>query len=228
MANVLKHVSQAERAAAQREVSGLAGFNLNDLADEGRMRLDECRRQIQQMLQQAEEQAAEIRAAAKQQGYEEGMAQAQLDSDRRITEEASVRARDGLQRLQQAVEQLHQTHQAWMESYADTLSRVAIAAAEKVVRHRLDHERELLVRWADEALRSTRVASRLTVAVHPETLAELGGAFDQLLAGPDLPEQTHIEPDESVDRNTVIVRQTGGEINAGLMAQLRRLEELLS
>ena len=69
---------------------------------------------------------------------------------------------------------------------------------------------------------------RLTLAVHPETLAELGVALDQLLAGPDLPEQTHVEPDESVDRNTVIIRQHGGEINAGLTAQLRRLEELLS
>ena len=92
----------------------------------------------------------------------------------------------------------------------------------------MDEDRELLVRWANEALRSTRSASRLTVAVHPETLAELGGAFDQLLAMPELPEQTHVEPDESVDRNGVVVRQPGGEIKAGLMAQLQRLEELLS
>ena len=90
------------------------------------------------------------------------------------------------------------------------------------------NRRDLLVRWAEEALRSTRSAQRLVVAVHPETLAELGGALDQLLSQSDLPEQTHIEPDESVDRNDVVVRQLGGEINAGLTAQLRRLEEMLA
>lgn len=228
MAHVLKNTSPTERAAAARDVSGLAGFNLNDLADEGRLRLDECRNQVREMLARAQQQAESIRVEAKQQGYEQGLAQAKEDTDQRIMDEAEIRARDGLQRLQQAVQQLHHIHENWMRDYAESLSRIAIAAAERVVMHRLDQERDLLVRWADEALRSTRSANRLTLAVHPETLAELGGALDQLLAAPDLPEQTHVEPDESVHRNEVIVRQHGGEINAGLMTQLRRLEEMLS
>jgi flagellar assembly protein FliH len=94
--------------------------------------------------------------------------------------------------------------------------------------HRLDSERELLVRWAGQALQSTRAATRLTLAVHPETLAQLGRSFDQLLASSELPEQTHVQPDESVDRNTVVVRQNGGDIVAGLQAQLERLEEMLA
>ena len=74
---------------------------------------------------------------------------------------------------------------------------------------------------------ASRSAS-LAVAVHPETLAQLGSEFDKLLASPDLPEQTHVEPDESVDRQGVVVRQQGGSIDAGLAAQLDRLQELLS
>jgi flagellar assembly protein FliH len=169
-----------------------------------------------------------IRADARRDGYEAGMNQAKADNDQRIMEEAEIRAHDGLQRLHQAVEHLHRTHESWMQDYAEALSSIAIAAAERVVMHRLDDKKDLLLRWAEQALRSTRCANRLTLAVHPETLAELGGALDQLLAGPDLPEQSHIEPDESVDRNAVIVRQLGGEINAGLAAQLQRLEELLT
>ncbi len=84
------------------------------------------------------------------------------------------------------------------------------------------------MQWAGDALRSTRAASSLTLAVHPETLAQLGQAFDELLVSSELPEQTAVEPDESVDRNAVVVRQNGGEIEAGLQAQLQRLEELLS
>jgi len=228
MANVLKNASHSEQLAAARQVSGLAGFNLNDLADEGRSRLDECRKQIHEMLASAQRDADKLRAEAEKRGYEQGLAQAKVDSDQRIMDEAEVRAHDGLQRLQEVVEQLHRIHQSWMQDYANALSHIAIAAAERVVQQRLESERDLLVRWAEAALRSTRSAQRLTLAVHPETLAELGGAFDQLLAGPDLPEQTHVEPDETVDRNTVVVRQHGGEINAGLAAQLRKLEEMLS
>jgi flagellar assembly protein FliH len=115
-----------------------------------------------------------------------------------------------------------------MQQYSDVLSRTALAAAEKIVMRKLDHEPEILVQWAAEAVRSTRAASNLTVAVHPESLAQLGPEFDQLLASPDLPEQTHVEPDESVDRHSVVVRQRGGSIDAGLQAQLDRLQELLS
>jgi flagellar assembly protein FliH len=227
MAHVVKTGSPATTADVRREVSGLAGFNLSDLADEGRLRLDECRRQISEMLAQAKEQAEAMRSRAVDEGYAVGIERAQADLEQRILEQAEIRARDGLQLLTRAVQQLHEVHDQWMQSYAEALTRLTIAAAERVIANRLDHERNLLVQWAGEAVRSTRTANRLTIAVHPETLAELGAAFDQLLASPDLTEQTLVEADESVDRNSVVVRQPGGEIHAGLLAQLRRLEELL-
>jgi flagellar assembly protein FliH len=227
MAHVVKNGSSADYAVAKREVSGLAGFNLSDLADEGRLRLDECRRQIGDMMAQAEEQAEAMRCRAIDDGYAEGISRARIDVEQQIVERAEIRARDGLQVLTQAVQQLHEVHEQWMQSYAEALTRLTIAAAERVISQRLDRERALLVQWAGEAVRSTRSANRLTLAVHPETLAELGAAFDQLLASPDLTEQTSVEPDETVDRNSVVVRQPGGDIQAGLMAQLRRLEELL-
>lgn len=228
MASVLKKAADSNQDAPHRDHGGLAGFNLADLANEGRTRLDECRKQARELLDQARQEAEAIRAEAEKKGYEDGMKEAADDFDRRVIEEATIRARDGLHLLEQAVEQMRQTHQSWLQEYADSLSRVAIAAAERVVLNQLDRERDLLVRWAGEALSSTRTANQLTVAVHPETLAELGVAFDRLLAAPGLPEQTHVEPDPSVDRNGVVVRQLGGEIDAGLSAQLRRLEELLS
>ena len=85
----------------------------------------------------------------------------------------------------------------------------------------------LVVRWAREALHSTRSAARLTLAVHPDTLAEIGGALDELLADPDLPEQSTVLPDETLAVGDVVVRQDGGEIRAGLQAQLERLREEL-
>ena len=228
MAKVLKSESPSEKVRSARDVSGLAGFNLSDLADEGRSRLEACRNQVRQMLEEAKTQSESIRSDAKQRGYEEGLAEAAVDADKKLKEEAEVRARDGLKLVQQAVQKLHQTHEEWMQQYAKSLTRIAISAAERIVARRLESEPELLVQWAREALQSTRAATSLTLVAHPETLAQLGRSFDELVASSDLPEQTHVEADESVERNAIVVRQNGGDIDAGLQAQLQRLEEMLS
>lgn len=67
----------------------------------------------------------------------------------------------------------------------------------------------------------------LTVAVHPETLAELGTLLDDLVASPEYPTNTHVVPDETLEMTDVVVRQDGGEIQAGLRTQLERLSEIL-
>lgn len=228
MAFVLKSKSKSEKSVVSREVTGLAGFNLNDLADEGRSQLEQCRSQVRQMLADAEKESISIRQDAHRQGYQAGQEKANIDAEKKLQQAAESRAKESLKLIRQAVDQLHQTHQQWMQQYTDVLTRTALAAAERIVMRKLDHEPEILVQWAAEAVRSTRAATNLAVAVHPETLAQLGPDFDKLLASPDLPEQTHVEPDESVDRFGVVVRQQGGSIDAGLHAQLQRLEELLS
>jgi flagellar assembly protein FliH len=228
MANVLKSDSAEEKAQSARDVSGLAGFNLNDLADEGRTRLDECRKQIRQMLAEAKEQSDTLLQEAKQQGYDDGLARAAKDADKKLKEEAEICAQDGLKAIRQAVELLRETHEEWIQQYADMLVQISIAAAERIVSRRLENEPELLVQWAEQALQSTRAATSLTLAAHPETLAQLGRSFDELVASSDLPEQTHVEADESVERTSIVIRQVGGDIDAGLKAQLQRLEEMLS
>jgi flagellar assembly protein FliH len=228
MAFVLKSKTKSEKSAAARDVTGLAGFNLSDLADEGRRQLEQCRSQVRQMLAEAEHDAKAIREEAQKQGYQAGQKKAAIDADRKLQAESELRAKESLKVIRDAVTQLHSSHQDWMQQYAEVLTRTSIAAAERIVQRKLEQESEILLQWAADAVHSTRAATNLAVAVHPETLAQLGPEFDKLLASPDLPEQTHVEPDESVDRHSVVVRQRGGSIEAGLRAQLDRLEELLS
>lgn len=227
MAFILKRKTETEKSAAARDVSGLAGFNLSDLADEGRSQLEQCRAQVRQMLADAEKEAEVIRQDAERRGYQAGEQKAAVDAEQKLQQAAEKRAKESLERIRQAVAQLHASHQAWMQQYTDVLTRTALAAAERIVMRKLDDEPEILVDWAADAVRSTRAATNLAVAVHPETLAQLGPEFDKLLASPDLPEQTHVEPDESVERSGVVVRQRGGSIDAGLSAQVDRLQELL-
>ena len=49
-----------------------------------------------------------------------------------------------------------------------------------------------------------------------------------MVASSELPEQTLVVADEAVERQGVVVRQDGGEIDAGIQTQLERLREMLS
>lgn len=232
MANVLKSTAAAPvreeaNTAAARDISGLAGFNLDDFANQGRDRLQQCQSQIESMLTQAKKDAAVIKEQARKEGYEAGKLQAEVDVDSRVDKEADRQAKDGLKLIEQSVAAIREGYEHWMDAYAQRLNEISLAAAEKLTRRKLENEADILVSWAKEAVMSTRSANQLSVAVHPETLATLGEKLDNMVASPDLPEQTVVVPDATLKRSEVVVRQTGGEIQAGLLAQVERLRELL-
>ena len=227
MATVLKSGDRDKQQAAAQKASAIAGFNLSDLADEGRTRLEQCRLQVQEMLAKAQQDVEGIHKAAEERGYQQGLDRAAIDAKKKLQSEAEQQAKSSTLVMEQAVKQIRDTHSKWMECYGEVLTETALAAAERIVQRRLKDEPELLVAWAKEALYSTRSAVSLTLVVHPETLAQAGPAFEAMVMAPGLPENTHIETDENLGLNDVVVRQAGGEIQAGLTAQLERLTELL-
>ena len=152
MANVLKSDSPSDKVPAARSVSGLAGFNLSDLADEGRHQLERCRSQIRQMLDDAETQAHAIRSEAETSGYQAGLERAAVDADRKLAEQADARAKESLRLIRSAVQQLHTMHEQWMHQYSQSLSATALAATERIVRRKLNDEPQLIAQWAEEAI----------------------------------------------------------------------------
>jgi flagellar assembly protein FliH len=213
---------------AAREVVGLAGFNLDDLADQGRKQIDVCRLKVTSMIEEAKQQADAIREQARREGYAAGTESAKVDFEKKICDMASANAESAVASMRGAVNQMRTAHQQWMDHYAETLSGLVVSACERILCHRLEKEPELILRWAQDALLSARSATELTLAVHPETLAHLAEPLDEILGRSELPENTHVVPDENVGRSEVVVRQLGGEIHAGLEAQLQRLTELLT
>jgi flagellar assembly protein FliH len=228
MAVIVKRDSGSSDDPASSGSRGLAGFNLSDLADEGRQQIEECRQQAAQIIADANRQADQLRRSAEQRGYQQGLERGSIDAEAKIQETAEQRARTGLDLVRSAVDQMYEAHEQWMCQYAESVGEIAIAATSRILRTQLDRQPQLIVGWAEDAVRSVRSACELTVAVHPETLAQLGQALDEMLSSPDLPENTRVVPDESVGPTEVAVRQSGGEIQAGLEAQLRRLEELFT
>lgn len=232
--------------------AGLVDFNLADIIEQGQQQILKCKAEVEAMMVQAAAEGEQIKQQAKSAGHAEGHKAAAAEIEKRIAVEAEAKAQAQVESLRQTVVQMRTQYDQWMNQYAEVMTATAIAAAERLLRKKVelpnasllavapdpdemadsqstpspsgDH---VLVRWAREALHSTRSAGRLTLAVHPDTLAELGRQFDELLSSPELPEQSVVIPDETLSVGDVVVRQDGGEIRAGLEAQLQRLREEL-
>lgn len=179
------------------------------------------------MLEQAGVEADRIKRSAHTTGLAEGRDAAAKEAQEKLARAIDQRLGEHTSAVRSAVDQIADLHQRWMDQYAERLIEIAVSIAERILRERLDREPTILARWVKEALQESRSAQRLTVAVHPETLAELGGLLDELLATPGLPEETTLLPDESVPRTGVVVRQIGGAIDAGLQTQLDQLSSQL-
>lgn len=223
MATVVK----ANRNAVQPAVSGLVGFNLDDFAASSRQQIEAARREAEKILETARQEAEVMKQAAQEEGYAAGHKQAEVDAEQQLTKRVRREVEQRLPAMQQTVEALAQQEAAWLGEFAETLTAVAVAMAEKVIRGRLETEPAIVLQWAEEALHHIRSARQLVVAVHPETLVELGEELEKLLRGADLPETSRLEPDEAVERAGVVVRQEGGTVDVQLRTQLEKLTGML-
>ena len=201
----------------------VVGFNLSDLVEAGRQRIDDCHATIQRMLTEAEQEAQTIREVARQEGYSEGLGQAEATVAERISEQAELRSRQRLDRLQESIERLYQTHEDWMTDYAEILSDLAISIAERVIRKEVSDSPELILQWISEALRNTRLSRAVTLSLHPDALSDIGELLDKMLVNEGIPESVKVVQDPKLGRYDVKITQTGGEIHAGMLAQLAQL-----
>jgi flagellar assembly protein FliH len=179
------------------------------------------------MLETAKAEIATLRKQAYDEGLRAGRQAAQSEAEDKLRRGIDARVGEHGTAMRSMVQQIANVHEQWLQSYADSFVSTVIAVSERVIRGRLDREPEVIARWAAESLAAARSANRLTVAVHPETLAELGQSLDDLLRHPGLPDETSVIPDESVPKAGVVVRQVGGEVIATLETQLERLREAL-
>lgn len=226
MASVLKP-NVTPVLPASSSPSGLAGFNFEDLSQQARRQLDASRQEAERLLETAKVEIATLRQQAYDEGLRAGRQAAETEAEDKLRRGVDARVGEHGAAVLSMVQQIAHVHEQWLQSYADSLVSTVIAVSERVIRGRLDREPEVIARWAAESLAAARSANRLTVAVHPETLAELGQSLDDLLRHPGLPDKTSVIPDESVPKAGVVVRQVGGEVIATLETQLERLREAL-
>ena len=206
---------------------GLAGFNLDDLAAQTRSGIEAARREAESILQTARVEGERIRRQSAERGYREGMANAQREFETKVDAEASRRATEAVANLQTTVDQIRTATQQWLDRYAALLSQTVVAATGRILNRKLVDEPEILLEWAKQSLAAARSADRLTLAVHPETLARWGEELDRIVADSALPDGCVVVGDPDIPTTEIVVRRPGGEVRNGIDPGLGRLNEML-
>lgn len=223
MASVLK-----QQLPIGNQMPQPVAFNIDDLQQRARGYLLEVQQQAASLLKQAELEAKQIKAAARQQA----LAEAREEMERRIEESATQlsenRCRTAIASCQQTVDQLGQSVAQWLTQWRNQTIQLAAQIAEKLVRHSMTVDNEILRVWMEEAIVAMRDEREIRVMVHPDDFV-LAGRFLQNLTK-SIPNigNTTISPDPRVEAGGCLVRSKNGEIDQQLGMQLQRLVEQLA
>lgn len=227
MAEVLKQIGErsSQHVVSSRKV---IGFNLSDLAEESRQKIESCRDTVKSMLAEAEAEAEQIRETARLEGYQIGLKEAEERIAKEINEQAEIKAKEKLDRLHDSVTELYSVHGEWMKQYADSLTQLATAIAERVVRQQLHSSPDIILQWVQDSLNQLRLSSEIKLTLHPDTMSEIGESLEIMIRNEGRIEEIELASDSNLGRHEVMVSQEQGEIHAGMMAQLNRLGDMLS
>ena len=228
MASILKP-DQATREEANKSSGfvGVAGFNLDDFAEAGVRHLRSVEGEAGRILEKAHQEAVRIKEEARREGLAQGLAAAELEAAGKVRAAADKQVAEHIPLLESVVQQISDLEGEYLNSFRECLLGTTLAATERIVLARLDREPELLGRWAEAALAAAKTSRKLIIALHPETLVEHGERLEMLLASPGMPEETRIEPDETIEPAGIVVRCEGGAVEMTLSRQLERLDEML-
>jgi flagellar assembly protein FliH len=202
-------------------------FNFEDLSRQAGTYLADVQRQAREIIQQAQNEAAAIRAAAEA----EGKKAAELDFARRLQQHADEITRKQLQTLlpaiQQAVGALRFARQEWLCRWEEQAVKLSAAMAARVIRRELKADPEIPLNLIQESLRLACGNPRLRIRLHPQDHAALGQQA-RLLAQQLAPlAETEIVADDAVSLGGCLLQTDHGSIDQRFETQLARIQEEL-
>lgn len=177
--------------------------------------LDAARRQGAALIEVARQQAEEIAARAREDGYRSGYEEGRAQAERET--------RDLLLFAEAAVREVSDTRSRLLEENETALVELAIQTAAKVLQAKLDLEPHRVTDVLRGALRKAYVRDRLQVVCNPDDLALIEGSEDALQAQVGTLKGLELIGDRRVQRGGVIVRTPGGDVDATIGSQLERL-----
>jgi flagellar assembly protein FliH len=229
--------SRLIKAHSARHFGTESTFNYDDLRRQCDEYVAEARKQGERLLAEAENQAAEIRRLARQEGRSAGEAEGLVASRDLIEAQANELAarqtrenlRGTLPALAAVVTALQGEREAWLSAWESAAVRLSARIAEKIIRNELDKRPVLAGAVIREALQLAAGNPRIRVRMNPEDLNRLGDFSGEVVETLRQLGEGALVPDEGISCGGCVVETRQGVIDARLETQLERIsQELLA
>jgi flagellar assembly protein FliH len=177
--------------------------------------LQAARLQGAELVAVARRQAEEIATEARTTGYEAGYAEGAAQAEREMG--------DLLRFAENAVRDVAEARSRLLEESEEELVLLAVQVAEKILQVQIEVEPRRVADVLRGALRKAYVRDHVQVACNPDDLALIEAASDELKSQVGTLRNLELVGDRRIARGGVIVRTTGGDVDATLESQLDRL-----
>lgn len=195
--------------------------------------LEDARRQAEEILEQARQQGREEADRAREdahdegyrQGYGEGLRQAQVEGQTKLSQELERQA----QEIQQFLEQATQAREDMLQTTQTELRDLSIAVAEKVIHISLKSSQGVIARMIQVATEKLKRREWVHIYVGGYSAKELAQITPELvtsLAG--LSEHIKIIPMPEDESGTCIIEMPDEIIDASASTQLQNIRDILN
>ena len=198
-------------------------FNFDDMAQQAKQYLDQVRKQASAILKEARVEAQEIAKQAEQQGRKAGM----LAVDQMMTEKLSKQLETLTPAINQAVLEIQNSRQQWLNHWQQSAVKLACAIAARVIRRELSQTPEITLDLVAEALQMATGSAELRIHMHPDDASALGDQVHKLTDSVRDIASATVVPDPAITRGGCRVETRFGSIDQQIESQLERIEQEL-
>ncbi len=222
MATIIRHDDESE-VRSGRSVRPVA-FDFADIRDQADDYLGTVRREAAKIVQQAHQQAEQIRRQAEAAGRNA----AEEAVERILDEKVAKRMETLLPALEKLVAEIADAKGQWLDQWEHSAVHVTAAIAERVIRRQLDHQPEIKLELVREALELAAGSTDLTLHLNPADFEHLGAQATRLAEALSPLAPASVVADPAVSLGGCVVTSRHGQIDQQIESQLQRIEQELS
>lgn len=222
------YAKRSEQPDADGFVCGLDAATVEKLVGEpeqendsesGHQENDEARAEAERIINEAKEEASEIREAARKSGYDEGLRSAGADNDKILSDRLTMLEQeynDKEKKLRQHYEELEAKAEPLLVS---TITDV-MARAFNVV---LGEQRDIIVTLVNGVIRNTEMSKNFNIRVSEEDYSFLVSNKDKIYGAASPEINIDISNDPKLTRDQCIIETDAGVFDCSLDIQLENL-----
>jgi flagellar assembly protein FliH len=199
-------------------------FSFEDINDRANEYLETVRAEAAKIVQQAHQQAEQIRRQAQVAGQQAAEAAAHKVLD----ESVAKRMETILPALDELIAQLTDAKADLLRRWEESAVAVAAAMAQRIIRRELTQHPEITTELIREALKLAAGAADITVHLNEADYGHLGPQIEQLAHTLLRLTPAQIQADPEITPGGCVVKTKHGEIDQQIEAQLARIQEELN